>query len=149
MLKRLVKHELSIGVDIDGVLADCDTYLRWIFKMDFNKDFEIHDMIPKQEPGELYSTFVSRKELEYAVDMLHQRHAIELIPMIPDAKIYIKKLAKEFNIKLITNRPASAKVNTDLWLGDHKLYYNSLVMTETKTLHMDDCFCLIDDNWNN
>jgi 5'(3')-deoxyribonucleotidase len=140
--KQKVKG-LTIGVDIDGVLANQIHGLVPRVRARLGIDLEYEDVIEWRLP--LGKSNIAR-EIEEAFD---DSDYISTMPVHTGARDLVDSLYENNVVTLITARPESTKAATQQWLQNHGFSYDQLVNVKEQKKSLYRSAVLVDDYLGN
>jgi len=116
-----------LGVDIDNVLAQSDARLRAMIREMFGIRLEEHQMTRYE-----YMTYGVTEEQLIQVFRIFNVEACRTLRVVPGAKAALVRLARRFEIALVTSRNPESKAGTEYWLRAKGLPYDQLHFNDDK-----------------
>lgn len=116
---------MIVGVDIDGVVAD--SLLAWITELNkyFGQNKRIED-VSSYQFDKVYN--VTWEEMDYFFRQYQQILLSNLTP-VQHAPRALELLKDKHRLVLITARPEEFRMMTEIWLREHGIHYDELMMT--------------------
>ncbi len=116
-----------LGVDIDNVLAESDACLRAMIRTRFGIALEEED-ITRYDYG---AYGVTEEQLE-EVFRVFNTEVCRTLEVVPGAKAGLTRLARRYEIALVTSRNPVSKAGTEDWLRVKGLPYDQLHFNDEK-----------------
>ena len=130
------------AVDIDNVLADTDSVVRKIIR-------DLYDVpsTPDDITAWDYSSSlpISAKQERFVIDKLH-REFLPSIQVVSGASFVMSHLSRLAPIWIITARPEWSRPETEKWLTDAGIHYDTLVFSTKKSESSVPAIFFVDDN---
>ena len=117
--------KLTIGIDIDSVIADSiELFIPYLNKR-FNRNLALKDIV-HYEFEKCYG--VSQEEVLEVFKELTRNNLWDKIKPLDYAEIFLEELSKFFSIIIVTSRPEKhMRQMTARWLEKHKFKYDALL----------------------
>jgi len=116
-----------LGVDIDNVLAQSDACLRAMFRELYGIMLDEHQMTRYD-----YMTYGVTEEQLVRVFQLFNTEVCRTLRVVPGAKAALVRLARCYEIALVTSRNPESKAGTEYWLHAKGLPYDQLHFNDDK-----------------
>jgi uncharacterized HAD superfamily protein len=116
-----------LGVDIDNVLAQSDACLRAMFQELYGIMLDEHQMTQYD-----YMTYGVTEEQLVRVFQLFNTEVCRTLKVVPGAKAALVRLARRYEIALVTSRDPESKASTEYWLRAKGLPYDQLHFNDDK-----------------
>jgi uncharacterized HAD superfamily protein len=116
-----------LGVDIDNVLAQSDACLRAMFRELYG--IRLHEQQMTQYD---YMTYGVTEEQLVRVFQLFNMEVCRRLRVVPGAKAALVRLARRYEIALVTSRNPESKASTEYWLRAKGLPYDQLHFNDDK-----------------
>ncbi len=118
--------QLTLGIDIDGVVADIDEVLDELALKFTGLPWPNHSANANQNDD-----CIPAHQLFQILEEFH-KYRIPTLQLLPGAKIAIQTLKQHYRIAFITARWASSELLTREWLHHHSLPFDSLYHLDNK-----------------
>jgi len=140
---------LTIGIDVDGVLRDNLQIMVDLYNKEFNSSMTVDDI--KDYRTEVTFPSIETTTGKTASEWFFQDHSKEIFlnaSPFPNVADDIKKLREYANVIIITYQKSfKNKMETLCWLENNGIEYDGIMFIKDKTRLL--CDYLIDDNdWN-
>lgn len=144
-----MSKNLTIGIDVDGVLRDNLQIMVDLYNEEFNGNMTVDDV--KDFRTEITFPTIEPTTGKTASEWFFQDHSKEIFlkaKRFPNVADDIKKLREIANVVIITyQKSLTNKMHTLLWLELNDIEYDGIIFMKDKTKFM--CDVLVDDNdWN-
>src|SRR5213594_181031 len=116
-----------LGVDIDNVLAQSDACLRAMFQELYGITLEEQQMTRYD-----YMTYGVTEEQLVQVFRVFNVRKCRTLKVVPGAKAALVRLARRYEICLVTSRNPESKAGTEYWLRAKGLPYDQLHFNDDK-----------------
>src|SRR3989449_3525851 len=116
-----------LGVDMDNVLSQSDARLRAMIREMFGIRLEEHQMTRYE-----YMTYGVTEEQLIQVFRIFNVEACRTLRVVPGAKAALVRLARRYEIALVTSRNPESKASTEYWLHAKGLPYDQLHFKDDK-----------------
>ncbi len=120
-----------LGVDIDNVLAQSDACLRAMFQELYGITLEEQQMTRYD-----YMTYGVTEEQLVQVFRVFNVRKCRTLKVVPGAKAALARLARRYEICLVTSRNPESKAGTEYWLRAKGLPYDQLHFNDDKHTSM-------------
>jgi uncharacterized HAD superfamily protein len=121
------RRKQILGVDIDNVLAESDACLRAMIREMFGIDLQ-----EKQMTRYEYEAYGVTEEQLIEVFRLFNTKTCRTLNVVPGAKAAMQRLARRYEIALVTSRNQESKAGTEYWLRAKGLPYDQLHFNDEK-----------------
>lgn len=126
----------KIGLDLDGVVTDYQTYFIESFNDRFNTDFTIDDWKDYYFTPRINGFKVREESFWKLIDYHVEIGAWKYLNPIEGALEGIKKLNENNSIHIITHKKGRSKQDTVYWLSVHNVDYDSISFTTQRKGHI-------------
>jgi uncharacterized HAD superfamily protein len=116
-----------LGVDIDNVLAQSDACLRAMIRRRFRIALEEEDITRYD-----YSAYGVTEEQLIEVFQIFNIETCRTLKVVPGAKAGMVRLARCYEIVLVTSRNPASRAGTEYWLRAKGLPYDQLHFNDEK-----------------
>ena len=116
-----------LGVDIDNVLAQSDACLRAMFRELYGITLQEQQMTQYD-----YMAYGVTEEQLVRVFQLFNTEVCRTLRVVPGAKAALVRLARWYEIALVTSRNPESKESTEYWLKAKRLPYDQLHFNDDK-----------------
>ncbi len=123
---------LIIGIDIDGVIGDSDSYFRKNMELRFNREFP-RSAMKKFIYEECFD--IDTKQMSSFWQDFDRENLWKHIPLIDGAKDVISGLYHSHKVIIVTARPVHLKHTTVNWLAEHAIPYHDILFMGQASKH--------------
>lgn len=124
---RAKSRKLTLGIDIDNVIAKTDKKIREIIRNTYGIDLTQEDITVYN----YHKCGISRQQERDVLNIFHKKECKD-VELVRGAKSSLSILGESYKVIIVTSRDLSSRKATEHWLKAKAIRYGSLIFENRK-----------------